>query len=253
MESLPRTMAYRRDLLRKKKTPHIRSNDVVNEVTHQPFTPRHTPKGATVSPMQRPFLFPVASILLTAGLTVSACGSGSDSDNNSAPANEPAFSTAQDNSSGAGEAEEESSPDKDTKQPHTETVTREAGPERPAPPAGGNHNINAGQIGGYCGTSSSGDSIDAGDATSCEFAAAVFDAAMQASYTMRSEDPTVTAVYHADITASSPVTKQSYNLDCHIGSDLRGLTCEKPGDRTVRASFQIADRSAWTKRVTTTN
>ena len=76
---------------------------------------------------------------------------------------------------------------------------------------------------------------------------------MQASYTMRSKDPTVTAVYHADITASSPVTKQSYNLDCHIGSDQRDLTCEKPGDKTVRASFETADRSVWTKRVATTN
>ena len=202
--------------------------------------------------MQRLSLFPVASILLAAGLTVSACGSSSDSDNNSAPANEPAFSTAQDNSSATGEAEE-SGPDKDTKHRRTETVTKEAEPEQPAPPAGGNHNINAGQIGGYCGTSSSGDSIDAGDETSCEFAAAVFDAAMQASYTMRSKDPTVTAVYHADVTASSPVTKQSYNLDCHMGSDQRMLTCEKPGDKTVQASFETADKSVWTKRVATTN
>lgn len=199
--------------------------------------------------MQRPSLFPVASILLAAGLTVSACGS----DDNAAPENEPAFSTAQDNSSAAGEAEEESSPEKDTKQRRTETVTKQAEPDQPAPPAGGNHNITVGQIGGYCGTSSSGDSIDAGDATSCEFAAAVFDAAMQASYTMRSKDPTVTAVYQADITASSPVTKQSYNLDCRMGSDQRNLTCEKPGDTTVRASFETADRSVWTKRVATTN
>ena len=201
--------------------------------------------------MQHPSLFPVASILLAAGLTVSACGTGSD--DNAAPANEPAFSTAQDNSPAAGEAEEESSPEKDTKQRRTETVTKQAEPDQPAPPADGNHNITVGQIGGYCGTSSSGDSIDAGDATSCEFAAAVFDAAMQASYTMRSKDPTVTAVYHADITASSPVTKQSYNLDCRMGSDQRVLTCEKPGDTTVRASFETADRSVWTKRVATTN
>ena len=76
---------------------------------------------------------------------------------------------------------------------------------------------------------------------------------MQASYTRRSKNPTVTAVYHADITASSPVTKQSYNLKCHMGSDQRNLTCEKPGDRTVRASFETADRSVWTKRVATTN
>lgn len=201
--------------------------------------------------MQRPSIFPVASILLAASLTVSACGS--DSDDNAAPANEPAFSTAQDNDSAADEAEAESGPEKDSQQRRTETVTKEAEPEQPAPPAGGNHNINVGQIGGYCGTSSLGDSIDAGDATSCEFAAAVFDAAMQASYTMRSKSPTVTATYHAGITASSPVTKQSYNLDCRMGSDQRVLTCEKPGDNTVRASFETADRSVWTKRVATTN
>lgn len=203
--------------------------------------------------MQRPSLFPLASVLLATGLALGACGSGSDSSSGSAPAEEPAFSTAQDNSSAAGEAEAESSPEKDTKQRRTETVTKQAEPDQPAPPASGNHNINVGQIGGYCGTSSSGDSIDAGDATSCEFAAAVFGAAMQASYTMRSKDPTVTAVYHADIIASSPVTKQSYNLDCRMGSDQRVLTCEKPGDKTVRASFETADRSVWTKRVATTN
>ena len=203
--------------------------------------------------MQRPSILPLASVLLATGLVLSACGSGSDSNSDSTPAEEPAFSTAQDSNSPAGENAEETSPEKETKQRRTETVTKEAAPEQPTPPADGKHNIHVGQIGGYCGTSSSGDSIDAGDATSCEFAAAVFDAAMQASYTLRSPDPTVTSVYHADVSASSPVTKQSYDLDCRMGSDQRVLTCEKPGDKTVRASFETADKSIWSKRVATTN
>ena len=203
--------------------------------------------------MQRPSILPLASVLLATGLVLSACGSGSDSNSDSTPAEEPAFSTAQDSNSPAGENAEETSPETDTKQRRTETVTKEAAPEQPTPPAGGKHNIHVGQIGGYCGTSSSGDSIDAGDATSCEFAAAVFDAAMQASYTLRSPDPTVTSVYHADVSASSPVTKQSYDLDCRMGSDQRVLTCEKPGDKTVRASFETADKSIWSRRVATTN
>ena len=203
--------------------------------------------------MQRPSILPLASVLLATGLVLSACGSGSDSNSDSTPAEEPAFSTAQDSNSPAGENAEETSPEKETKQHRTETVTKEAAPEQPTPPAGGKHNIHVGQIGGYCGTSSSGDSIDAGDATSCEFAAAVFDAAMQASYTLRSPDPTVTSVYHADVSASSPVTKQSYDLDCRMGSDQRVLTCEKPGDKTVRASFETADKSVWSRRVATTN
>lgn len=203
--------------------------------------------------MQRPSILPLASVLLATGLVLSACGSGSDSNSDSTPAEEPAFSTAQDSNSPAGENAEETSPEKETKQHRTETVTKEAAPEQPTPPAGGKHNIHVGQIGGYCGTSSSGDSIDAGDATSCEFAAAVFDAAMQASYTLRSPDPTVTSVYHADVSASSPVTKQSYDLDCRMGSDQRVLTCERPGDKTVRASFETADKSIWSRRVATTN
>lgn len=203
--------------------------------------------------MQRPSILPLASVLLATGLVLSACGSGSDSNSDSTPAEEPAFSTAQDSNSPAGEDAEETSPEKETKQRRTETVTKEAAPEQPTPPAGGKHNIHVGQIGGYCGTSSSGDSIDAGDATSCEFAAAVFDAAMQASYTLRSPDPTVTSVYHADVSASSPVTKQSYDLDCRMGSDQRVLTCERPGDKTVRASFETADKSIWSRRVATTN
>ena len=203
--------------------------------------------------MQRPSILPLASVLLATGLVLSACGSGSDSNSDSTPAEEPAFSTAQDSNSPAGENAEETSPEKETKQRRTETVTKEAAPEQPTPAAGGKHNIHVGQIGGYCGTSSSGDSIDAGDATSCEFAAAVFDAAMQASYTLRSPDPTVTSVYHADVSASSPVTKQSYDLDCRMGSDQRVLTCEKPGDKTVRASFETADKSIWSRRVATTN
>ena len=203
--------------------------------------------------MQRPSILTLASVLLATGLVLSACGSGSDSNSDSTPAEEPAFSTAQDSNSPAGENAEETSPEKETKQRRTETVTKEAAPEQPTPPAGGKHNIHVGQIGGYCGTSSSGDSIDAGDATSCEFAAAVFDAAMQASYTLRSPDPTVTAVYHADVSASSPVTKQSYDLDCRMGSDQRVLTCERPGDKTVRASFETADKSIWSRRVATTN
>ena len=76
---------------------------------------------------------------------------------------------------------------------------------------------------------------------------------MQASYTLRSPDPTVTSVYHADVSASSPVTKQSYDLDCRMGSDQRVLTCERPGDKTVRASFETADKSIWSRRVATTN
>lgn len=203
--------------------------------------------------MQRPSIYPIASVLLATGLVLSACGSGSDSSSDSAPAEEPAFATAQDNNSAADEAEKKTSAKEKTESRRTETVTEVAEPEQPAPQAGGNHNIHVGQIGGYCGTSSSGDSIDAGDATSCEFAAAVFDAAMQASYTLRSPDPTVTSVYHADVSASSPVTMQSYDLDCHMGSDQRVLTCEKPGDNSVRASFETADKSVWTKRVATTN
>ena len=97
--------------------------------------------------------------------------------------------------------------------------------------------INASQVGGDCGVTPEGDTIFAGSATSCEFAAAMFGPAKKASYALYQADPTVNPLYTADITAKSPVTGESYQLTCQISSDLTGLSCRNPGDNSVLAIF----------------
>ncbi|OFN34196.1 hypothetical protein [Corynebacterium sp. HMSC072A04] len=112
--------------------------------------------------------------------------------------------------------------------------------------------INASQVGGDCGVTPEGDTIFAGSATSCEFAAAMFGPAKKASYALYQADPTVNPLYTADITAKSPVTGESYQLTCQISSDLAGLSCRKPGDNSVLAIFTSNARD-WPQRLNTTD
>ena len=110
--------------------------------------------------------------------------------------------------------------------------------------------INASQVGGDCGVTSEGDTIFASSATSCEFAAAMFGPAKKASYALYQADPTVNPLYTANITAKSPVTGESYQLTCQIGSDLAGLSCRKPDDNNVFAIFTSAAHD-WPQRLKT--
>lgn len=112
--------------------------------------------------------------------------------------------------------------------------------------------INASQVGGDCGVTPEGDTILAGSATSCEFAEAMFEPAKRASYALYQADPTVNPLYTANITAKSPVTGESYQLTCQIGSDLAGLSCRKPDDNNVFATFTSAAHD-WPQRLNTAN
>lgn len=114
----------------------------------------------------------------------------------------------------------------------------------------GEQTINASQVGGDCGVTPEGDTIFAGSATSCEFAAAMFGPARKASYALYQADPTVNPLYTASITAKSPVTGESYQLTCQIGSDLAGLSCRKPDDNNVFAIFTSAAHD-WPQRLKT--
>ncbi|PMC71974.1 hypothetical protein [Corynebacterium aurimucosum] len=116
----------------------------------------------------------------------------------------------------------------------------------------GEQTTNASQVGGDCGLTPEGDTILAGSATSCEFAAAMFGPARKASYTLYQADPTVNPLYTANITAKSPVTGESYQLTCQIGSDLAGLSCRNPDDNNVFAIFTSGARD-WPQRLNTTD
>lgn len=93
-----------------------------------------------------------------------------------------------------------------------------------------NHFINDGQIGGDCGTTAYGDTIKAGSKTSCDFAAILFDAALASDWALVAPGPTATAIPATTVTATSPVTGDSYTVSCNIGSDSMALWCGNQDD-----------------------
>lgn len=187
------------------------------------------------------------TLAVAAAFALSAC-----SDNNNAPI--PAESpdpVAEETTT----AEESTTPESPVS---TSSTTEEV--EGPSPTRAdeqqeeetGEQTINASQVGGDCGLTPEGDTILAGSATSCEFAAAMFGPAKKASYTLYQADPTVNPLYTANITAKSPVTGESYELSCQISSDLTGLSCRNPDDNNVFAIF-TSDARDWPQRLNTTD
>ena len=207
------------------------------------------------------------SVLVAAGLALSACGDASDT--TAAPANEPSInaqvpSAATTTTEAAATETSESSDDRGPA-----PTLDDAPPEAPATHEGadsngsndnhhtnanpnpGGHSINVGQIGGKCGYTNQGDKIHAGRNTSCEFAAAMFDEAIKHTFTWSQRSPTVNGSYNTRISAVSPATKQSYDLRCAIGSDTRSFYCGIDGDNSVYASFEGANNQRWTDRLST--
>ena len=132
-----------------------------------------------------------------------------------------------------------------------EASTPEAENNEQAPaPKKGNHNITAGQIGGECGYTDQGDSIHAGEHTSCEFTGAIFDEAITHTFTYTHRNKMVNGSYNTRISAVSPQTKQTYDLFCAIGSDVRAFYCQKDNDNSVYASFTSPKNERWTDRLT---
>ena len=191
-----------------------------------------------------------ASALVLATLcatSLSACGSDSEPSSTDA---EPVFSQEHspeapatvtktvDRNEGAGEEGKEAS-----------TPEAENNEQAPAPKKG-NHNITAGQIGGECGYTDQGDSIHAGEHTSCEFTGAIFDEAITQTFTYTHRNKMVNGSYNTRISAVSPQTKQTYDLFCAIGSDVRTFHCQKDNDTSVYASFTSPNNERWTDRLT---
>ena len=178
------------------------------------------------------------SLMLAAlSLTMlSACGTSNDSDSADP---EPAFvpseaSTAPTTVTETMENSQDSTEEKGDKEgaEHGDAASNDD-----APPAG-NHTIYAGKIGGDCGYTDRGDTIEAGEHTSCEFTGAIFDEAIKHSYPFRQSDPKANGAYSTEISVASPTTGKTYDLHCFIGSDGRALICGKDGDNSLRVTYQ---------------
>ena len=94
------------------------------------------------------------------------------------------------------------------------------------------------------------DSIHAGEHTSCEFTGAIFDEAITHTFTYTHRNKMVNGSYNTRISAVSPQTKQTYDLFCAIGSDVRTFHCQKDNDTSVYASFTSPNNERWTDRLT---
>ena len=196
--------------------------------------------------------FSALSFLVAAGLALSAC---SDNPDTSAPASEaPADSqltsvaaTTPATTTETSEASEDSGPAPTLNDAPSEASSA----DNNANPNPGGHSINVGQIGGTCGYTNQGDKIRAGENTSCEFAAAMFDEAIKHTFTWSQRSSTVNGSYNTHISVASPATKQIYDLRCAMGSDTRTFYCGIDGDNSVYASFEEANSQTWTNRLST--
>lgn len=125
----------------------------------------------------------------------------------------------------------------------------DAGSGGDTPPAG-NHTLYAGKTGGDCGYTDQGDTIHAGEHTSCEFTGPIFDEALKHTYTFQQRDPRANGAYSTDISVASPTTGKTYDLRCSIGSDHRGLICGKDGDNSLSAIYHAEEPDRfWTDRL----
>lgn len=106
-------------------------------------------------------------------------------------------------------------------------------PQQPAQSVTSQHNIHSGQVGGDCGTTNQGDRITAGSRTSCEMAAATFDAAINANYYAWTPDPTVTSIPRTNLSVRSPQTGKTYNLICTVDQSHRELSCREDTGNAV--------------------
>lgn len=94
----------------------------------------------------------------------------------------------------------------------------------PAPSA------NNAQIGGFCATTADGWDVEAGDSTSCAFAMATVDELAKIGKPEPSTHAPLIQVY-------SPVTGQTYTMDCRRGSDSHTITCEDANGGTAYVTW----------------
>lgn len=205
--------------------------------------PLHTTTGSQVRYAQNMRIFPALSLAAIPCLILSGCST--DTESQEQPATITVTQTTVQGDSSASEERQdpvEQQPESDEKE------TQEDTPHSPAPNA--DYTINPGQIGGDCGMTADGMVLKAGDATSCEFAGAMYEAGINAEYRWRQRNPTVNGAYGAELTVASPITKETYEISCAIGSDHRYLGCGVYEDNSVHVSVgPVTDYGGWTSRL----
>ncbi|QPK84114.1 hypothetical protein G7Y29_04935 [Corynebacterium qintianiae] len=131
--------------------------------------------------------------------------------------------------------------------PETPEEQASAGPGERPETAEKQTSIPASQVGGDCGTMENGITVTAYTATSCEFARAIYPVATSATYAPVTKDPTVTALDSVrGLQVASPVTGETYTIDCFKSSAGDTLRCHEPGnEKTVGADYSGPGPAYW--------
>lgn len=78
----------------------------------------------------------------------------------------------------------------------------------------------------------------------------MYEAGLNAEYRWRQRNPTTNGAYGTDLAVASPVTGETYEIYCALGSDLRYLICGKYDDNSVRVQVgPVTDSGGWTSRL----
>lgn len=181
------------------------------------------------------------ALLTVTALSLSACGS--ENSNDAADSESSANSSAQQDSAAK---DESSTKDSSKKSDPNPTVPKTS--EQSAEPSQGNDassesrgrpETTPSKVGGACGTTSEGAKLKAHEATSCEFAKAIYQTALKTKFELSSSRPDLTPVPHASISVTSPINNESYDLKCTIGSGNTDMDCTDQSDETVGVSVSF--------------
>ena len=181
------------------------------------------------------------ALLTVAALSLSACGS-EDSDD-AANSGSSANASAQQDSA----AKDKSSTEDDSKKSGPNPTVPGASDQAPESSPGDDSSseprrsarTTPSKVGGACGTTAEGAKLKAHEATSCEFARAIYHTALKANFALSASRPDVTAVPHASISVTSPINNESYDLKCTIGSGNTDMDCTDKSDTTVGVSVSF--------------
>ena len=181
------------------------------------------------------------ALLTVAALSLSACGS-EDSDDATDSGSSANASAQQDSA-----AKDKSSTEDDSKKSGPNPTVPGASDQAPESSPGDdssseprrNARTTPSKVGGACGTTAEGAKLKAHEATSCEFARAIYHTALKANFALSASRPDVTAVPHASISVTSPINNESYDLKCTIGSGNTDMDCTDKSDTTVGVSVSF--------------
>lgn len=180
-----------------------------------------------------------ALVLLTiAALSLSACGS--EDSNDAADSESSANSSARQDSAAKGEGSKKDDSKKSGPSPTVPGASDQAAEPSPGDDSSSEPRRSAGKtpskVGGPCGNTAEGAKLRAYEATSCEFAQAIYQTALKAKFEPFALSPDATPIPRASISVTSPANNESYDLKCTIGSANTDMDCIDQSDRSVGVS-----------------